>query len=96
MRLVSEGALIVGPFAGARAAVAIVEMQPAGIDAAVLDWNVADGTTQLLAEQLARLEIPFLFCTSGEQQVQGGSSHPVLPKAHLEWLSPRLATLLGR
>jgi DNA-binding response OmpR family regulator len=95
-RLTAEGATIVGPLARVADAEAAIVADRAGIDAAVLDWNLADGTTHGIGQLLSHLGIPFLFCTNDVSQVRGWGHVTVLAKSQLEWVMPRLATLLGR
>jgi DNA-binding response OmpR family regulator len=59
--VVTEGARVVGPVSdSARAKCLVGEKRP---DAAILDINLPDGTVYPVADELARMRVPFLFVT---------------------------------
>ncbi len=58
--LTSEGADVVGPTATACEAFQLIDKP---IDAAILDIKLADGQAFAIAEELARLRVPFAFAT---------------------------------
>ena len=95
-RLTLEGATVLGPFAFVVDAKRALDRHFGKVGAAVLDWNLADGTVEPIAAILASRNVPFLFCTSDESQVQGWPGHPVVAKSYIEWVVPQLATLLCR
>lgn len=92
--LIREGAVVLGPFTRVPEALVAIDQHGTNVAVAVLDWNLVDGNTQQIAKALAALRIPFIFCTSDESQISGWPEHPIVPKSHLEWVVPRLATQL--
>ena len=58
------GAIIEGPFASVREAMAAIDDSDGEIDAAVLDVNLGEGgKSYSVADRLERLGIPYLFTT---------------------------------
>lgn len=82
--LVDAGARVIGPATTVGDALRLVEAAAAdgGIDAAVLDIGLEDGTAVPLADRLAARGVPFLFATGyGEDCDTGGHrGMPVLRK----------------
>jgi DNA-binding response OmpR family regulator len=60
--LASAGATVIGPAHSVAAAAALLDQTP--IDAAVLDHLIVGGDSLLLAEELCRRNVKFLFHTS--------------------------------
>lgn len=74
------GCTIVGPAGNIAAALALIGAEP--IDGAMLDLNLAGHEVYPVADELARLGIPFVFVTGyGDRELRGGHNHrPRLPK----------------
>lgn len=82
--LTDLGAAVVGP--ASRVAEALGLVGAGGVDAALLDVNLAGETTTAVAEELGRRNIPFAFATGyGAAGLPPGfAGHPVLQKPFLE------------
>lgn len=78
------GAEVLGPAASVADALRIVEGAVAaggGLDAAVLDLNLAGRAVRPVADRLAALGVPFLFATGyGEGCDTGGHAAPMVQK----------------
>ena len=59
--ILKHGGQVVGPFS--RIPAALDAIQSHGIDAAVLDINIAGTPSFAVADDLAARDIPFVFCT---------------------------------
>ncbi|MFC7735337.1 response regulator [Roseomonas sp. GCM10028921] len=76
-------------------------MAEGGIDAAVIDYNLADGQSALpVADRLAELGVPFVFATGYEPSVVNKGQHleaPVIAKPYKpEDVLASLAGIMGR
>jgi CheY-like chemotaxis protein len=96
--LADLGCDVVGPAASLVEAQALAEGEP--LDAAVLDININGARSYVVADELRRRGVPFVFATGyGEEGIEGGGNGaPVLQKPYRqdqveEALSALLATV---
>ena len=82
--LADAGAIVVGPAASVAEALALVELATAngGLDAAVLDLNLAGERVSPVADRLVALGIPVVFATGygDDADVGDHTTAPVLQK----------------
>ena len=91
--LTDLGCEVVGPAFRLEEAIAMAET--AALDAAILDVNLNDQRSYVVADELTRRAVPFLFATGyAEAGVDwGGAEVAVLPKPYRQ---DQIAAALGR
>ena len=93
--LEEAGARVIGP-AGSRDD-GLVLIDAGGIDAAVVDWNLAGHCGDVLARALTAREVPYVIATGYGMVPAEFSAAPVLAKPFdLEGLVALVARLVGR
>jgi CheY-like chemotaxis protein len=84
-QLRGEGATVIGPAASVDEALRLVEVATAvdgGIDAAVLDVKLGDGTVRPVADRLAALGVPFVYATGYGVVSDAAGAHAAAPVLH--------------
>lgn len=87
-RLEALGAAVVGPAPTVAEAVALLKWNR--IDAAILDIRLADEMSYPIAEQLERLDIPFVFASACEMEM------PACYKGYILCSRPGALTVIAR
>ena len=94
--LVDLGYEVVGPASSLDQAQALAETER--LDAAVLDININGGRSYIVADELRRRRIPFVYATGyGEEGIEnGGGGIPILQKPYRQdQVETVLCRLLG-
>jgi len=78
--LIDSGLKVAGPFRSNRDCLNFLE--PERPDAAVLDFNIADGTSGPIAQRLQEMGVPFIVASAYPKEI---ASRPVV--SALRWIS---------